>query len=166
MSIKKLVSLLLTAVTAFAVLPASAGKTIAGDVQAYAYVDESAQVHCENMRVFMGDQGLNALTVKGGKAAWPFDVISAKTDNYLYMDIDDGLTDKADKGRVVEITVEYFDSGYACFTIEYTGRDEKSKEAAYLEFKNSLTWKKSVSVVTLAATLWTHTARPLSTQLP
>ena len=147
MSIKKFASLILAAVTALAVLPASAGETAAGAAAAYAYVDESAQVHCENMRVFMGDQGLNALTVKGGKAAWLFDVISAKTDNYLYMDIDDGLTDKADKGRVVEITVEYFDSGYACFTIEYTGRDEKSKEAAYLEFKNSLTWKKYTFVI-------------------
>lgn len=147
MSIKKLVSLLLTAVTAFAVLPASAGKTIAGDVQAYAYVDENTQVNSGNMRVFTGNQGLDNFTVKGGKHGWFFDVVSAKTDHYLYMDINDELTDKDDKGRIVEVTVEYFDAGDACFTIEYMGRDGKLKESKYFEFKNSLTWKKHTFII-------------------
>ena len=74
-----------------------------------AYVDGSETVHASNMKVYTGDNGKNAISSMGGKKGWLFDVESDSTDYYLYIDVDDNLADKKDMGRVVEISVDYFD---------------------------------------------------------
>ena len=122
-----------------------------------AYVDEKGQIITNNMKVYMGDNGYNKLADKGGQLGWLFDVSVNNTDYYLYMDVDDKLADKTDMGRIINVTVEYFDQVdiniekkdqlAGCLTIEYTNSDGKVIEAPYVDFQNSLTWKKHTFVL-------------------
>ena len=132
--------------TAFSVMASDLNTADADAI--YAYVDENGKVIQSNMKVHMGDSGLDVLAVRGGKKGWLFDVVSAKTDYYLYMDTDDKYADKFDKGRIVEIEVEFFDAGEGSFAIEYIGRDGKAKESPYKEMDGSLSWKKHTFVIT------------------
>lgn len=115
-----------------------------------AYVDGSETVHTSNMKVYTGDNGKNAISSMGGKKGWLFDVESDSTDYYLYIDVDDNLADKKDMGRVVEISVDYFDKSNiniarlkqvsSAFCVEYQNTDGKIVESPYFELDNSLMW--------------------------
>ena len=82
-------AVMLSALTIFADNNADIKNT--SSIIAQAYVDDNGQVVSNNMKVYTGDFGLNAFSIKGGKKGWLFDILSSKTDNYLYMDIDDKL---------------------------------------------------------------------------
>ena len=132
-------AIMLSALTIFADNNADIKNT--SSIWANAYVDDSGQVVSSNMKVYTGDSGLNNFSIKGGKKGWLFDILSAKTDNYLYMDIDDNLLDKRDKGRIIKVSVDYFDAGTSSFAIEYTNREGTQVETPYKEFEGSLKWK-------------------------
>ncbi len=146
----KLISYILSAVMIFSSVPATAaanGGRADTSSEISAYVDENRNVVMNNMTVRMGDNNLGNFNKSGGKPGWLFDVFSAKTDNYLYMDVNDSLTDGEDRGRIIEVSVDYFDAGTASFTLEYTNREEKVVEAPYKEFEGSLTWKTHTFVL-------------------
>ena len=113
MNIRKVISGVLSAAMILSAFPAVSASANVDKADASfainAYVDENGDVVTNNMSVYMGDVGKNIISVKGGKKGWLFDVVSDVKDFYLYMDIDDKLTDSVDKGRIVEISVDYFD---------------------------------------------------------
>ena len=122
----KLISYILSAVMIFSSVPVAAaanGGHAGASSEISAYVDENRNVVMNNMTVRMGDNNLGNFNKSGGKPGWLFDVFSAKTDNYLYMDVNDSLTDGEDRGRIIEVSVDYFDAGTASFTLEYTNRE-------------------------------------------
>jgi len=145
----RIISGILSFAMMFSALPAfanTASKTTENLINAY--VDENKQVITNNMDVYMGDNNLDNFNISGGKYGWFFDVFSAKTDHYLYMNINDELVDKSDKGRIVEVSVEYFDASTSSFTLEYTNREGKVVEAPYKEFEGSLSWRTHTFVLT------------------
>ena len=161
MNIRKVISGVLSAAMILSAFPAvsASGNVDKADASfaINAYVDENGEVVTNNMSVYMGDVGNNTISVKGGKKGWLFDVVSDVKDFYLYMDIDDKLTDSVDKGRIVEISVDYFDfsevdvetldQGVASFTIQYVNRLGKTVETPYKEFQNSLSWRTHTFVI-------------------
>ena len=147
---KKLISGLLSlavALSGFSAFASSEKQDAVRVKEAMAYVDESGQVTEKNIDVYTGDTGLDIMSVKGGRKGWLFDITSSNADYYLYMNVDDSFADSYDKGRIIEVSVDYFDAGTSSFTLEYTNGNGKVIEAPYKEFEGSLTWKNHTFVL-------------------
>ena len=132
---KKLISGLLSLTMAFSGFSVFADSASVQEKCAQAYLQSDGTVVEKNIKVYTGDSGLDTISVKGGKKGWLFDVTSSNADYYLYLDVDDSFADKYDKGRIIEVSVDYFDAGTSCFTIEYTNGSGKAIEAPYKEFE-------------------------------
>lgn len=132
------------------------------DVLAYAVLSDTPET--KGMKVWMGDVNEPTTLVESGKSGWLLDPVVTTESRYIYVDLDDSLTDFNSDGTNLEVTVEYYDKGIGSLVLEYPELntdnalfnqrmyDKKSKtvtnkETDILDFKDSKTWKKHTWVI-------------------
>ncbi len=137
--VKKIISMLLTAVMITSALPTFASQeentaSIVFDAQLASFPQSMIKT------VKMGATPAVTLTKCMLRNCWQLKSANANS-SYILVDIAEGFLDRINDGTYVEIEVDYFDRGEGVFSLEYDSQLKGNKETDGVYLTNSEKWK-------------------------